>query len=358
MQDIVKFGITLIVAATGAIIGKKYKLPASFLTGAIITVVLCNLISNTMYFPKESRIYVQIASGALVGSRIKRKDLNGMKILIVPGIILMLSMLTMNVIFGLLLYKFTNLDAATAFYGTAPGGMQDMGLISQDFGADPVIVSIIQLVRLVFILTCYPFLYRRANRHFERVHKESKYINSVQEQKYQDKILTKKEEISRLVCTIVLASVGGILFKKIGVPGGALTGSMIFVVIFGTITEKSFFPSSFKAYVQIFAGAYIGAQVKYSFFETVKTLLLPLSLLCIGLIIFTYIVSLVISRTSKLDIISCMLMSTPGGLSEMTLLADEFECDVPKVVVIHTLRVMMVISIFPIILDKIIKLLI
>ena len=352
----IRLAVTLLVATTGGMLGKKYKLPAGFLTGAIIAVVVCNLASSQMYFPGELRPYVQIASGALVGSRIKRKDLQGMGQLIAPGIILIIGMLTMNVLFGLLLYYFTTLDAFTAFYGAAPGGMQDMGLIAQDFGADPVIVSVIQLVRLVFILTSFPFFYRKVNQHTKNGPENECYENSTPQKVQLDITISKKEKRIRLMLTVALATLGGVVFKAIGVPGGALTGAMLLVITLGILTEKSYFPSNLKGIIQIFAGAYIGSQVQPSSLTTMKELLVPLFLLCIGIMIVTYVVAFIMSKVSKLDMVSCMLMSTPGGLSEMTLLADEFGCNVPKVVVIHTLRVMVVISLFPTILEKIVTL--
>lgn len=352
----IRLAITILVASTGGMLGRRCKLPAGFLTGAIIAVVVCNLASSQMYFPGELRPYVQIASGALVGSRIKRKDLHGMLQLIAPGIILIIGMLTMNILFGLLLYHFTNLDAFTAFYGAAPGGMQDMGLIAQDFGADPVIVSVIQLVRLVFILTCFPFFYRKVNQPTKNESDNECYKDAPSQKVQLDIITSKKDKTIRLILTVALAILGGLAFKAIGVPGGALTGAMLLVIAFGIITEKSYFPANLKGTIQIFAGAYIGSQVQLSSLTTMRELLVPLFLLCIGIMIVTYVVAFIMSKVSKLDMVSCMLMSTPGGLSEMTLLADEFGCNVPKVVVIHTLRVMVVISLFPTILEKIVTL--
>lgn len=384
--------MTVGVAILGGLIGKKMKLPAGALTGSIVSVVIYNVIAQRVYFPSGLRTYVQVASGALIGSRIKKEDFKGMGKLTFSGVLLVTSMLIMNISFGLLLYHFTGLDAATAFYGTAPGGMQDMGLISQDFGADPVIVSAIQLIRLVFILTCFPSFYRMMDKYIknkkakqmreqikiagqtnmgeqikieqqtkaqeiEKIQKGSDSNEEVKENSSKCNTLTNEKKSIRLILTVVAALVGGLLFKKIGVSGGALIGSMVFVAFLGIGTGKAFFPPKARTIIQIFAGAYIGAQIQSSSFQTMKTIIVPLIILCIGLLIFAVLIACMLSKVSGLDIISCMLMSTPGGLSEMCLLAEEFNCDTPKVVVMHTTRMVMVISLFPTILGKIVEIL-
>jgi hypothetical protein len=355
----------------GGFLGKKYKLPAGALTGALLAVVACNLLTSKMYFPSTLRPYVQIASGAFVGSRIKKQDMKGISKLIGPAILLMVGMFLMNILLGGLLYYTTDLDIASALYGTAPGGMQDMGLISQDFGADPVLVSVVQLVRLIFVLTCFPLFYRVISKRKQQSNgaegKEnicelpldqvivSQSTNQKEVVSNQTLLLSNKDKAIRLVFTLVLATIGGMLFRWLGISGGALTGAMIFVASFGILTEKTFFPPTVRTFIQIFAGAYIGAQMNASSLVTIRTLLFPLIGLCAGLAIFTYLMAVLLSKCSKFDMLSCMLMSTPGGLSEMTLLADEFDCNVPRIVVVHTLRVMVVISLFPTLLAEVMK---
>ena len=359
MENGFKLILTLMIGMVGGLLGKKYKLPAGALVGAILSVAFCNVLTQQMYFPSDLRTYVQIASGAFVGSRIKKSDLSGLSYLASSAAVLVAGMFVMNVVLGSFLYYTTDLDIATAFYGTAPGGMQDMGLISQDFGADPVMVSVIQLVRLVFVLSFFPLFYRlvsKGTKLNETKHSCEKEVSLVkQDQLVKEEVLSKKEKIKRFLCTVVLAWIGGKTFKCLGISGGALTGSMTFVVGFGMFTGKVFFPRRIRTFIQLFAGAYIGAQMNANSLNHMKTLVLPLIGLCIGLIVFTYLISLGVRKCSKLEKVTCMLMSTPGGLSEMTLLAEEFDCNVPKVVLMHTVRVLVVISLFPTLLGALMK---
>jgi uncharacterized membrane protein AbrB (regulator of aidB expression) len=68
-------------------------------------------------------------------------------------------------------------------------------------------------------------------------------------------------------------------------------------------------------------------------------------------LVFSYLLSLAIYRISDMDFITCLLVSTPGGVTEMSFIADDFGANVPKVLVLHTLRIFVVIGFFPKILE-------
>ncbi|MBQ6356573.1 MAG: AbrB family transcriptional regulator, partial [Solobacterium sp.] len=152
--------ITIAVAAAGGLLAKKMKIPAGAMTGALIFVVIFGLLTSRSSFPAEYKVYVQFFSGALIGVKLKKEDIIGLKTMVLPGVVQVLSMLALNLIFGLLMHYMGGLDIPTAFFSSAPAGMQDMALISADYGANPLYVSIIQMLRIVFIVSFMPTFYR------------------------------------------------------------------------------------------------------------------------------------------------------------------------------------------------------
>jgi len=56
-----------------------------------------------------------------------------------------------------------------------------------------------------------------------------------------------------------------------------------------------------------------------------------------------------------LDVYTAFLSTTPGGLVELSLLAEALGGDGPRVAILHTLRLITVISVTPIILGLITK---
>ena len=145
------FLLTLAIAAVGGIIGYKLKLPAGAMLGAMIAVIIFNISTEKAVFPSDLRTVVQLCSGAMIGSGIKKKDVFDLKKIVFPIIIMILCMIVLNVTFGTIMFYLSNLNLATTLFATAPGGMTDMAIISADLGANSAYVALLQLFRLMVI---------------------------------------------------------------------------------------------------------------------------------------------------------------------------------------------------------------
>jgi len=77
------------------------------------------------------------------------------------------------------------------------------------------------------------------------------------------------------------------------------------------------------------------------------SLLIPFLLMAVSLVVFTYLFGIVMSRVSNFDLPTSMLCVSPGGITEMSLMADEFDCGTAKVVAMHMVRIIVVIGILP-----------
>ena len=152
--------ITLVLGFTGGYFGKKLKLPVGGMTGALIFVIACKLLTDAGYLPRDSKTILQIFSGALIGSRVMKSDVVALKNLWRAALLLIVGMILLNICSAFLMNTSSALDFQTAFFSSAPGGLQDMALIAPEFDADPVIVSICQICRVLYILTIIPSLYR------------------------------------------------------------------------------------------------------------------------------------------------------------------------------------------------------
>ena len=70
------FFLTLACAFVGGTIGYKLRLPAGTLIGAMLGVTVLNLLYGDSHFYIEIRVVLQLISGAMIGSRISRKDMH------------------------------------------------------------------------------------------------------------------------------------------------------------------------------------------------------------------------------------------------------------------------------------------
>lgn len=347
-----KGGITLyivlthFVGAAGGLFAKKYKIPAGAMIGAMILVVLLNtVVGEAAAYPVNLRVIVQICSGIVIGCRFTRKDLTELRIMLKPVIILVFMLFALNVFFALLISHMTSLSMITSLFACAPGGVSDLALVAVEFGANTEQVTLLQLFRFIFVVSFFPpimkkyFLKNESNGEKNHVlHKEPEKTE-----------LTTTQKIMRTVFSICAAGAGGLFFRTLGMPAGAIIGAIIATVATNLVTEKVYFPVRMKVVTQIFAGCYIGSQVDRESILSVGGLVAPMLFLLAEVFFMAFLTSFMINRITKLDSATSLFSCIPGGIAEMGLIAEEMGLDTPKIVLMHTCRVIAVICVMPLI---------
>ncbi len=151
--------ITLVVAFIGGYIGIKLKMPAGALLGAMLAVAIANLgFGFVGQIPKDFRTVAQIVVGGILGLSITRSTVAELRTMLVPAIVLVFSMIGLSLIAGYILHRVTGWDLATAFFSSSPGGMTEMTLTSMSFGADTPKVALLQLMRMLSIVSFMPLV--------------------------------------------------------------------------------------------------------------------------------------------------------------------------------------------------------
>jgi hypothetical protein len=302
---------------------------------------------------------VQVFAGALIGSQVLRSNIAQLKKIIVPTAMLIVGMLVMNVAAGFLLTCFGGLDASTALFASAPGGMSDMAIIAADMGADTVAVALMQLLRVIAVYISFPQLIARmlAKRRAQTAPIESAAMASPEPASLTSEkpkaVIPLRTKASGFAVTMVSATVGAVLATMAGVPAGQMVGALFAVAISNVAFNKGFFFGQLRPYIQILAGAYIGSQMSSSTFATMISLLVPTVILVACLVGFSIGLAFLVHRFTKLDFGICLLGCAPAGIQEMALLADDLGVDSTKVAIMHTFRLSTVIAFFPTLLGAI-----
>ncbi len=339
---------TFAVAIVGALIAKKLKFPIPYMLGPMFLVAIVNVGTDFLYMPNEIKIITQAITGTYIAKGIKDSDLLGFKKLFVPIVILIGSFLIFTTIMGLTLHHLFGFDYPTAFLVAVPGGVVDMSLISYDLNANPSIVSVMQSSRLIFVLSTFPIMIKTLSKNAKlkvgrvipaKIQKESTFkINKV---KIQD---NKK---IRILSTLVIGLIAGYLGYLTGLPAGALSVSLIVVTFLNVKTDLIDLPITFRQIAQVAAGSLIGSGINRGDLAEMSGILVPIIFVLVGYIIASFVISYLISRFSEIDFISAMFASSPGGASDMALIASEINSDAPKIAVIQVFRLVLVIILFP-----------
>jgi membrane AbrB-like protein len=353
LEGVLYFILTLFVAVVGSLLARKLRVPAGGMLGAMIAVAALNLLTGKAVFPSELRTVVQIFSGAMVGSRIARKDVLELRHIIIPTILLMIMMIIMNITIGVSMHKLGGLDIATAMFASSPGGMSDMALLAEDLGANSSYVTVLQLLRLLTIYIFMPGLVKKIAAKSEakrQVGDPRRTVDNSQVARDIGEVLeepSKKIRMRRLIMTILVATAGGLLFHYLGVTAGAMLGSMIAVAIYNITTGLVYYPPPARNYTQIFSGAFLGMRMDMASVLGLSGLAIPALLEIFGVLGFAFLSAFLISKITKLDFCLALMASTPGGLQEMSILSEELNQDTPKIAVMQTARLMSVIAVFP-----------
>src|SRR5699024_11135600 len=127
------------------------SLPTAFLLGPIIVTVVLQLVGlQEPHVPQAIINAAQLMIGPYVGLMLKTNQIvNKTKTIglaVGSGLMLLIGSITLSV----LLTKLQPISKAAGWLSLAPGGMDQMGIIAHEIGADLSIVSGYQLFRTFF----------------------------------------------------------------------------------------------------------------------------------------------------------------------------------------------------------------
>lgn len=333
----------------------KLKLPAGAIVGALISVAILNIVTGLGYMPRTIKIFTQMVSGLVIGSKVVKADIYKLKNIVKPALLAVVILITLCLGMSAFLYCVTSYSLATAAFACAPGGLMDMSLASIDMGADISVVSTLQVFRLVCVLSIFPAILKIFMQLFKvstplpaQPLKEEAVENNAQD----------KKNVKNIAITLLVGVVSGLLGKFIGLPAGILTFAMIGVATQNIVFNNAYMPPFVKKVAQIFAGALIGTSVTYTAVVGLKIIILPMLILLIGHICITLTIATILHKISGLDFTTAFLATAPGGASDLTLVAGDFGADMPTVSIIQIIRQVGVIAFYPIAIEligKIIK---
>lgn len=153
--------------------------------------------------------------------------------------------------------------------------------------------------------------------------------------------------------TILVSALGGTLFRKLKIPAGQIIGGMFAVIVMNVVFDCAVVPSVVRPYIRILAGLYIGTRMSTSDILNLRKIIPATFVLVFGLTVLNFAVGIGISRITSLDLTTALLSSAPGGIQEMTLVADDLGANAGQVAMLQMIRVIFVIAFMPALLRKV-----
>ena len=346
------FFITLLVGLIGAIIAIRYKVPAGAMIGSLFAVAIFNVLTNNADLPNSYKIIAQISTGTFIGAKITASDVKGLKNIFFPSLIMVILMGIVNFIMGYFIYKFTPLDMVTALFATAPGGLTDMTIISYDFGADSSKVALLQMVRLISVVSLIPALIKLVIKNFKKSHTNNKNISFTPEEKKETSSNDKHQnKFIKVFITLFIGAIGGILGKILHIPSGAMTLSMVATASYNIYSNNAFMPLRLRQLIQVLAGALIGAKMTFTDIVSLKEIIIPVAVVIMGFCLMNLLLGILIYKITDFSVETSLFATAPGGMSDISIIASELGADTPKVATMQFFRLVTVVAIYPLIIN-------
>jgi uncharacterized protein len=145
------------VMLAGGWIAHKLRIPTPYMLGPLLgTAVLVVLGVEAPQLPELAVIAAQLLVGVHVGMSLRLSSLSNWRRLLPYTAVGAVGIILMTLGLSYVLNQLGLMSMATAFLGTSPGGMSEMGVTAISVGADLPLVTSYQMFRILFILFIVP----------------------------------------------------------------------------------------------------------------------------------------------------------------------------------------------------------
>lgn len=140
------------VCVIGVPLAAFLRVPTPYILGPVIVVMVLKIYGVDLpVLPTTLQQLAQLCIGAYIGLLLKPHMLKLSPKVLMAGILNAALLLFITYIGALLLMQALPIHFATAFLATAPGGLDQMGILAAAVGASVSFVTLFQLVRIFFI---------------------------------------------------------------------------------------------------------------------------------------------------------------------------------------------------------------
>ena len=153
-----RIAATYALATVCGAAGQAAGVPLAFILGPLLGCGLAAAFGLPVAVAPHMRELGQVAVGLSAGMRFTGPVLMAALQLLPAMFLSSLYMILVTSLASLLLRPLARVDATTAFFATAAGGMADMAVVAAERGGDAGAVSIVHVLRVASVVSVVPFL--------------------------------------------------------------------------------------------------------------------------------------------------------------------------------------------------------
>lgn len=339
---LLRFLETLLVSLAGGFLFSLSHLPLPWLLGSLTAVMLWSLaVKRNTFWPVQLRNTGLIVLGYMLGVSFTLETLRQITSQLPAMALATSSTIIFSLLVGYLVCRRTGISLASGIIGSVPGGLTQMGVLSEEIGdTDLTVITFMQTIRMLSAVFIVPFIVIHGTG---GAGQQAAAAGSTPAAYH---IVIHTPWNALLFTAIVLAAAWASV--KISLPAPFLMGPLIGAAALALAgLQPPHTPSFLVIIAQVFIGAYLGLGIKPASLENWKKLL-PFTLIgSIAVVLFTLGVGFLLTRLHSMDLTSAFLGTSPGGMGEMGLTAVLVGANISLVTAYQMFRLLFIMFIMP-----------
>ena len=331
-----EFAWVIIVSIPGALIADYFNVPLAWFLGPMLVTSVVTLGGIKTKMPRLVLSTVLIFLGLYIGNYVDKSLFSQIHQWAWTSLIMLSYIIISVLLVSKYLQKFSGYGKKTSVFSAAPGALGPLLILAEDEKSDLSQVATAHLIRLIIIITVFPFIVNSFH--------DTESIQIIES-------INENQNISHLLILIVLSIILIILFDKLKIPAALLAGTLV-ASGFLQITEIASYklPANIIDYCLLILGASVGCRFADKTFKeiaknTAHSFVATLLLVLLGLAA-AFVAGLVIDK----NFFTLLLSYCPGGIYEVAVIAIFFDLDPEFVSFHHIIRLLMILFVVPIIL--------
>jgi membrane AbrB-like protein len=317
----------LMIGVPAGILFDWLNTPIPWMIGPMIAVASANLLGFRLYALPFARQMGQVILGSAVGLYFTPTVVAALGANFAAILLATLSAFLIGGMGAVVMSRVSGVDQKSAFFASIPGGSMAMAVLASRYGASIPPVAVSHSLRVSIVIVVIPFALTYGGIPLEA----SAYTPQLPFNLW-----------IFLPWLAVGAMLGGIA-EKLRFHNGYL---MIPIFLSAGLTiggvELSAVPGWMTDFAQLMFGLVLGERYERSFFARHK-LFIPFALVnALFIMIASAAVGVGLFWAFDLPLSTMIISTAPGGMAEMTIVAQALQIGVPTVIAFHLFRVIVV----------------
>ena len=336
-----EFAWVIIVSVPGALVADYFNVPLAWFLGPMLVTSIVTLGGIRTKMPRLVLSIVLIFLGLYIGNYIDKSLFSQIHQWIWTSLIMLVYIIVSVLIVSKYLQKFSGYESKTSIFSAAPGALGPLLILAEDEKSDLSQVATSHLIRLIIIITVFPFI---VNSFYEN--QNTKIAEA----------LIENQNIYDLIILVFISLILIILFDKIKIPAALLAGTLVasgFLQISDIASYK--LPPNIIDYCLLILGSSVGCRFADKTFKEIAKNSAHSFVATFLLVILGIVAAFAAGQVIDKNFFTLLLSYCPGGIYEVAVIAIFFDLDPEFVSFHHIIRLLMILFVVPILLKLIYK---